>query len=70
MAKDFGWAKDLPASYTAAAKELGTIPAEILFTDDKITNVEAAEAAGITSIHFENNQQFIAKLEKLLTNNE
>jgi len=66
MAKDFGWAKDLPATYTAAAKELGTTPAEILFTDDKITNVEAAEAVGVTGIHFENNAHFISKLENIL----
>lgn len=68
MAKEYGWAKDIPASYKAAAEELKVDPEEILFTDDKTSNIEAAQAAGITSIHFENNKQFIAALEKALTN--
>jgi FMN phosphatase YigB (HAD superfamily) len=45
-------AKPDPAIYRHVLKELGTQPEETLFLDDKLVNVEAAEALGIKAIQF------------------
>ena len=45
-------AKPDPAIYLHVLKELGTRPDETLFLDDKLVNIEAAEALGIKSILF------------------
>jgi putative hydrolase of the HAD superfamily len=45
-------AKPDPAIYHHVLKELGTRPAETLFLDDKLVNVEAAQALGIKAIQF------------------
>ena len=47
-----GMAKPAPAIYLHVLKELGTRPDETLFLDDKLVNIEAAEALGIKSILF------------------
>ena len=45
-------AKPDPAIYLHTLKELGVEPAEMLFLDDKIENIEAARALGIQAILF------------------
>jgi putative hydrolase of the HAD superfamily len=45
-------AKPDPAIYHHVLKELGTQPEETLFLDDKLVNVEAAQALGIKAIQF------------------
>jgi putative hydrolase of the HAD superfamily len=45
-------AKPDPAIYLHVLKELGTRPDETLFLDDKLVNIEAAEALGIKGIVF------------------
>ena len=47
-----GMAKPAPAIYLHVLKELGTRPDETLFLDDKLVNIEAAQALGIKSIVF------------------
>jgi putative hydrolase of the HAD superfamily len=45
-------AKPDPAIYRHVLKELGTAPEETLFLDDKLLNIEAAQALGIQAIQF------------------
>lgn len=45
-------AKPDPAIYRHVLKELGTQPEETLFLDDKLVNIEAAQALGIKAIQF------------------
>ena len=45
-------AKPDPAIYRHMLNELGVEPAEMLFLDDKIENIEAARALGIQAIQF------------------
>jgi putative hydrolase of the HAD superfamily len=45
-------AKPDPAIYRHALKELGTHPEETLFIDDKLVNIEAAQALGMKAIEF------------------
>jgi putative hydrolase of the HAD superfamily len=45
-------AKPDPAIYRHALKELGTKPEETLFVDDKLVNVEAAQALGMMALEF------------------
>jgi putative hydrolase of the HAD superfamily len=45
-------AKPDPAIYRHVLKELGTMPEETLFLDDKIVNVEAAQALGMKANQF------------------
>ena len=45
-------AKPDPAIYHHVLNELGTRPEETLFLDDKLVNVEAAQALGIKAIQF------------------
>jgi len=52
-----GIAKPDPAIYRHALAQLGTLPEETLFIDDKRENVEAAEALGIQSIEFSSVEQ-------------
>jgi putative hydrolase of the HAD superfamily len=45
-------AKPDPAIYRHVLKELGTEPEETLFLDDKLVNIDAAQALGIKAIQF------------------
>jgi len=47
-------AKPDPAIYQQALHQLGTLPEETLFLDDKDVNVEAARALGMKAIQFSN----------------
>jgi epoxide hydrolase-like predicted phosphatase len=50
-------AKPDPRIYHLVLDRLGVKPAEAIFVDDFIENVEAAQALGITGIHFRNGPQ-------------
>jgi len=47
-----GIAKPDPAIYHTVLSKLGTAPAETLFIDDKLVNIEAAQALGMKAILF------------------
>jgi putative hydrolase of the HAD superfamily len=47
-----GIAKPDPAIYRHVLKELGTLPEETLFLDDRPVNIDAARALGIVAIEF------------------
>lgn len=57
-----GIAKPDPAIYLQTLERLGTLPSETLFLDDKLVNIEAAQALGIHAIEFTT----IANLRKQL----
>lgn len=48
-----GVRKPDPAAYLGAVQTLGATPSECLFVDDRRSNVEAAERAGLRGHHFE-----------------
>jgi putative hydrolase of the HAD superfamily len=47
-------AKPDPAIYRHVLKELGTLPEETLFIDDKLVNIQAAQALGMKALVFTN----------------
>jgi len=60
-----GLAKPDPAIYQLVIKEIGCKPEEILFTDDKLINVEAAIHVGMQGIHFTGAASFREAFKKL-----
>ncbi|HEY6503192.1 MAG TPA: HAD family phosphatase [Chitinophagaceae bacterium] len=57
--------KPFPEFYHRLLDRYRVNPAEALFIDDSLRNVKAAEALGITSIHFESPVQLKTKLMQL-----
>lgn len=49
---ELGMAKPDAAIYRHVLKELGTRPEETLFLDDRLVNIEAAQALGMVAIQF------------------
>jgi putative hydrolase of the HAD superfamily len=58
-------AKPETAIYERCLEELGTIPDQTLFVDDRDVNVRAATKLGIQAIRFESVRQLRAELEEL-----
>lgn len=69
ISAEVGLVKPDPRIYRLAAERLGVAPAESVFIDDFPVNVEAARAAGLHAIRFQNTPQAIADLEALLAEN-
>lgn len=49
----FGWRKPYKSSFEALLKEMDLHPAETVFIDDTLPNVEGAREAGMQAIHLE-----------------
>lgn len=49
---DIGACKPEPAAYTRALEAVGAGPGGALFVDDRAENVQAAEVAGLTALHY------------------
>ncbi|GAA2529434.1 HAD-IA family hydrolase [Winogradskya humida] len=49
---DLEMIKPDPAIYTHAVAVLGAEPADVIFVDDRLDNIEAAKAVGLRAIHF------------------
>lgn len=58
----FGAVKPDPSIYRHTLAELGTQPEETLFIDDKLPNVEAAQALGIQAIEYSSVEQLHEEL--------
>jgi putative hydrolase of the HAD superfamily len=67
ISAEVGFAKPDPRIYQAALQNLQVLPAESVFLDDMLKNVEAARKIGMHAIHFEQPDQAIAELKTLLT---
>jgi putative hydrolase of the HAD superfamily len=63
-----GMRKPDPPIYELTIERLGdgVGPAECMFVDDVLVNVEAATELGMTAIHFRENEQAIAEIEAAL----
>lgn len=64
--EELGLNKKDPQSYLIIAKDLNKNPNEILFTDDQLENIQAAEAANLLTIHFDSNRQFINEIPQFV----
>lgn len=64
--ESLGLNKKQPESYVALAENIGVRPEDMVFIDDKATNVAAAVQAGVTAIHFTENQVLLNQLKKYL----
>ena len=60
-----GWEKPDEKIFKYVTEQLPYSKEEILFIDDKISNVNAAKEFGIKTIHFTDTSQFIADLNSL-----
>ena len=65
VSAEMGLVKPDPEIYRVAMAELGIEPAETVFVDNKLVNVEAATALGITGHHFTGVDGLRAFLESL-----
>jgi epoxide hydrolase-like predicted phosphatase len=66
ISSEVGLAKPDPRIFRLALERVGAEPKEAVFVDDFIENVEAARDVGMHAIHFQNSQQALEELEKLL----
>ncbi|MEP7167226.1 MAG: HAD-IA family hydrolase [Candidatus Woesebacteria bacterium] len=66
-AEDFGWSKRNPENYLDLAKKIEVLPENIVFVDDTIENVKAAQGAGLTTIQFFSREHIIEKLSAVLS---
>lgn len=64
---EVGLAKPDRRIYELALERLRAQPAEAIFIDDVLGNVEAAQAIGMAGIRFENTEQTIAEIERRLS---
>ena len=64
---EVGMAKPDPRIYQLTCDRLGVRPAEMIFLDDVAEFVEAALAAGINAVLFQDNEQAIADITARLT---
>lgn len=65
IAKKLGVSKQDSSTYTTVSKQVNQKPTEIMFTDDTVSNIEAASQAGCQTILFESNTSFFQQIEKL-----
>jgi epoxide hydrolase-like predicted phosphatase len=61
-----GMAKPDPRIYALACQRLGARPGETVFLDDTEPCVAGARDAGLHAVHYRDNAQAIAEIEKLL----
>ena len=61
-----GIAKPDARLYRIAAARLNVQPAEVVFVDDVLANVEGARAVGMNGVHFRNTAQAIAEVRAVL----
>ena len=66
FSSEVGLAKPNPAIYRYILSMCDVQPAESIFIDDAIENVEAANLLGIHGIHFKNSDKTIAEIDALL----
>lgn len=60
--EEIGFSKKDPQSFAEVLKRINKDPKEVIFIDDTLKNIEAAQSIGIRTIHFKNNQQLFEEL--------
>jgi len=66
LSYEVGLAKPDPRIYNLTLQQLGLQPAETIFVDDFIRNVEGARRVGMHAVHFQSPGQARAELDPLL----
>ena len=66
ISAEVGIVKPDPRIFHLALERLSVQPAESVFIDDILTNVEAARQEGLVAIHFQDTRQTLADLQVLL----
>ncbi|MEA3309012.1 MAG: HAD family phosphatase [Chloroflexota bacterium] len=61
-----GLAKPDLRIYQIALQRLGLRPPEVVFLDDRMENVTAAQQLGMRAVHYQNNQQAITEVQMYL----
>jgi putative hydrolase of the HAD superfamily len=70
ISAEMGLAKPDPKIYQAVSSELKKDPAELVFVDDFIENIEAAREEGWNGIHFLSRDAALAELAEYLDNED
>ena len=70
ISAEVGIAKPDPAIFHLALERFGVQPAEAVFVDDFIENIEAARTTGLFAIHFTQPEAAVDELKKLLTDHK
>src|SRR3989344_3438265 len=65
-AKDIGLSKRDSKSYEVILRDLNLEPGVILFIDDTLGNIKAAQTVGIHTIQFTSNKSLFEKLERFI----
>ena len=66
ISAEVGLAKPDPRIYHLAVERLDVYPEEAVFLDDRLENIEAAQAVGLRAVHFRDNAQAIAEMRAYL----
>ena len=66
ISAEVGMVKPDPRIFHLALEKLGAQPAEAIFIDDMLVNVDAARQQGLAAIQFLDNQQTLAEVQELL----
>ena len=61
-----GVSKSTPEAYTKIASLIQKSPDEIVFVDDTEINIKAAQAAGLVTVHYQDNETAIEELNKII----
>lgn len=61
---ELGLTKPARAIFTRVSQEMKTAPADIVFVDDSVANVEAARACGWDAILYSSNERLLNDLAK------
>lgn len=64
-AKDFNVSKKKSASYLLIAEKMNKTTAEILYIDDQLENIEAAQQAGMRTVQFRHVDMLMLELKNL-----
>jgi len=67
ISAEVGIVKPDPRIFHLALEKLGVQPAEAVFVDDMLVNVDAARQQGLAAIQFLDTQQTLASLQELLS---
>ncbi len=65
-----GIAKPDVRIYRLAAEQLGVLPQETVFVDDRRENIKGARAAGMEAVHFKDSAQTIEAIQTLLSESQ
>jgi epoxide hydrolase-like predicted phosphatase len=68
ISAEVGMVKPAPGIYSLALKKLGVLPAEAVFLDDVLVNVEAARTLGMSGIQFTQPEKTLEELKQFLIN--